>query len=220
MAKTARSKTSYLYPLLLTASLIYIAYVTLTNLFFDPQAVDFLSHKMNLKRPINLSIWLNVMHVHVVAACMAMLTGILNFSHTLLRKYRKFHRVNGYLYVIFVFVVVLTSGYMAPYSTGGKASSLPFNLVSIVWFAMTIAAIVQIKRKQVSKHRKWMVRSYVFCFTNFFIHLISYILHKGGGLPYELSYTLGVYGAILTNFILAEIVIRFVYVKAPNVAAQ
>ncbi|WP_082562614.1 MULTISPECIES: DUF2306 domain-containing protein [unclassified Paenibacillus] len=220
MSKMAKRTKSYAYPLLLAAIIIYMVYILLTNLFFDPQATAFLTHKMNLKRPMNLPIWLNVMHIHVGAACLAMLTGALNFSSTILRKARIFHRVNGYLYVIFVFVVVLTSGYMAPYSTGGKINSMAFNLVSIVWLAMTITAIVQIKRKQVSKHRKWMVRSYAFCFTNMFIHLISFILHEGVGLRYESSYTFGIYGAILLNFILAELVIRYVYVKAPNVTVK
>ncbi|GFZ95946.1 hypothetical protein GCM10008018_47940 [Paenibacillus marchantiophytorum] len=220
MAKQATSKKNYIYPLVLTVLILYMAYVTLMNLFVDPQATVFLSRKIDLKRPMNLPIWLDVMHIHVGAACLAMLTGILNFSQTLLRSARKFHRVNGYLYVIAVFVVVLTSGYMAPYTTGGKINSVAFNLVSMVWFAMTIAAIVQIKRKNIIKHRKWMVRSYLFCFTNLFIHLISFILYEGAGLKYELSYTMGVYGAILLNFILAELVIRFVYRKTPNVAVQ
>lgn len=220
MAKMAKPTKSYLFPFLFSALLIYIAYVLMTNLFFDPQAAEFLSHKINLKRPMNLPIWLSVMHVHVGAACMAMLTGALNFSNTILRSSRKFHRVNGYLYVIFVLIVVLTSGYMAPYSTGGKINSMAFNLVSMAWLAMTITAIVQIKRKQVSKHRKWMVRSYAFCFTNLFIHLISFILHERAGLKYESSYTFGVYGAILLNLILAELVIRYVYVKVPNITVK
>lgn len=211
---------SYAYPLFIAVLLIYLAYVTIMNVFVDSQATTFLSHKTNLKRPMNLPIWLSVMHVHVGAACLALVTGALNFSNNILRKARRFHRVNGYLYVICVFVVVLTSGYMAPYTTGGKINSVPFNVLSMVWFAMTITAIVQIKRKQVIKHRKWMVRSYAFCFTNVFIHLICFIFHRGFGLKYELSYTFGVYGAFLLVFIVAEVVIRYVCVKAPNVRGR
>ncbi|NHN30434.1 DUF2306 domain-containing protein [Paenibacillus agricola] len=215
-------KGKYLYALMVAISLIYIIYVTYTNLLYDPQAADFLSHKTNLKRPIPVPAWANVMHIHVIAACLAMVAGALNFSSTLLRKYRLFHRINGYLYVLCVFIVVVTSGYMAPYTTGGKINSIPFNLVNILWFGMTITALVQIKRKQVNKHWKWMVRSYAFCFTNMFIHLISFVLHDGFGIPYTLSYTIGVYGAILLNIIGAELVIRFIYKipLAPIMAAK
>lgn len=187
------------------------------NFYFDPKAAEFLSHKINLKRPLQLAVWLNVMHIHVMAACLAILTGALNFSTTILRNYRKFHRINGYLYVLFVFVVCLTSGYMAPYSTGGKINSIAFNMLNIVWPAMTIAAIVQIKRKQISKHRKWMIRSFVFCFTNFFIHLISSLVHKGFGLSYEAGYTIGVYGTICFLFLMAEIVIRYTDSRVPTI---
>ncbi|MDF2958569.1 MAG: hypothetical protein K0S39_304 [Paenibacillus sp.] len=202
-----------LYPVLFAAVLIYIIYVIYMNLYYDPQASVFRSHKLNLNRPLNVPVWLNVMYIHILAACLAILTGAVNFSASILRKYRKFHRVNGYLYVIFVLAVCITSGYMAPYSTGGRINSIAFNLLNIVWPAMTITAIVQIKRQQISKHRKWMVRSFVFCFTNLFIHLFTDILHEGFGMKYEISYTIGVYGTIFFNFIMAEFVNRYVYSK-------
>jgi hypothetical protein len=58
-----------------------------------------------------------------------------------------------------------------------------------------------------------MVRSFVFCFTNLFIHLFTDILHEGFGMKYEISYTIGVYGTIFFNFIMAEFVNRYVYSK-------
>jgi uncharacterized membrane protein YozB (DUF420 family) len=112
--------------------------------------------------------------------------------------------MNGYAYVVSV-VVVVTSGYMAPYATGGKPNSMAFNLM---WPAMTIAAIVRIKKKRVDKHRKWMIRSYAFCFTNMFIHAITFVVHEGLNMEYPASYTVGVYGSIVLLLLLAEIVIR------------
>jgi uncharacterized membrane protein len=196
-------------------SFIYILYVTYNNLLYDPKAVEFLGHKINLNHPINIPVWLNVMHIHVVCACLALITGAINFSNGILRKHRKFHRVNGYLYVIFIFAVCGTSGYMAPYSTGGRINSIAFNLINIIWFAMTITALVQIKQNQLNSHRKWMVRSYAFCFTNMFINLVTFVLSNGLNLAYELSYTIGVYGSIILIFALAEFVIRTVY-KMPT----
>jgi uncharacterized membrane protein len=208
-------KSKYLYITMIVISLVYILYVTYSNFFYDPLAADFLSHKLKLNHPINIPVWLNVMHIHVVCACLAMVTGAINFSNGILRRNRKLHRLNGYLYVVFIFVVCGTSGFMAPYSTGGRMNSIAFNLVNIIWFAMTITALVQIKRKQVNRHRKWMVRSYAFCFTNMFIHMLTFVFYNGFGLQYDISYTIGVYGTILLNFILAEFVIRTIY-KIPT----
>jgi hypothetical protein len=204
-------KRKVLYIGMIMFSIVFIIYVTLKNIILHPDAADFLAHKTHLKRPLNIMVWLHVMHVHVIAACMAMISGAVNFSARIMRKNRLFHRINGYVYVISALLVNVTSGYMAPYATGGEINSVAFNFLNIVWFGVTIAALVQIRRKQVDKHRKWMVRSYAFCFTNPLIHMIAFVLYNWLGIAYELSYTIGVYGSIVSNIILAEVVIKYVY---------
>jgi len=208
-------KSKHLYLIMVFVSIVYMIYVTYANLIQDPQATDFLSHKTNLNHPINIPVWLNVMYIHVIFACIAMLVGAINFSTTILKKYRRFHRLNGYLYLVSVIIVCITSGYMAPYSTGGRINSIAFNLINIVWPCMTIVALMKIKRKQVNKHRQWMVRSYVFCFTNMFIHAFTFVFYHLFNINYDTAYTIGVYGTILLNIILAEIVIRSIY-KIPT----
>ncbi|MFC4618916.1 DUF2306 domain-containing protein [Camelliibacillus cellulosilyticus] len=205
----------YLTFTVIAVSIIYIVYIASENLIFDPQAAHFLSLKTQLLHPMNVPVWLNVLHIHVIFACLAMIAGAINFTTKILRKHRVFHRINGYFYILSVAVVCGTSGYMAPYATGGRMSSMAFNLMNMIWLALTITAFVLIKRKQVNKHRKWMVRSYVFCFTNLFIHFLTVILNDGFGIQYETSYTSAVYATILLNVILAEIVIRTVF-KVPT----
>jgi len=202
-----------LYIGMIGIAVVYILYVTFMNFIHDPQATAFLGHKAGLKRSVNTDIWLPVMMVHIIFACVAMLAGAVNFSNLVLTRYRSFHRANGYLYVIAVCIVDITSGYMAPFATGGKINSMAFNFINLIWLLMTIAAVVFIKRKQVMKHRKWMIRSYVFCYTNLFIHLLTYLASKGAGLPYVTSYTIGVYGAIVINILIAEWIIRRIFPK-------
>jgi len=209
--KTIRNRRLYLG--MIGVAIIYILYVTFMNFIHDPQAAAFLSHKADLKRTVNTDIWLPVMMVHIIFACVAMLAGAINFSSRILTRYRSIHRANGYLYFLSVCIVDITSGYMAPYATGGKLNSMAFNFINLIWLIMTITAVVCIKRKQLAKHRKWMVRSYVFCYTNLFIHLITFLASKGAGLPYITSYTVGVYGAIVINILLAEWIIRHFLVK-------
>ncbi|MBD8497228.1 DUF2306 domain-containing protein [Paenibacillus arenosi] len=201
-------KGKSLYLLLALISFGIIIYVSYINFIYDPQAEEFLSHKEGLKRPLQLPLWLNVMYVHVVFACMTLVSGLLNFSTKLLQRYRKFHRFNGYIYVVSVFMVALTSGYMAPYSTGGKASSIAFNMLNIIWPFMTGMAIISIRKKKLIQHRKWMIRSFAYCFTNTSIHLITFVIHKGFGFTYVNSYTISIYCSLIILPILAEIVIR------------
>jgi uncharacterized membrane protein len=196
------------YLLMVLVTIVLIVYVIYANFVFDTRATGFLSRKMELKKALNVAVWLKVMHVHVAFACLAMIAGAINFSSWIFKKYRRFHRLNGYLYVASVMIVDLTSGYMAPYATGGKISSVAFNLLNIIWLLMTIMAIVKISRKQVDQHRKWMIRSYAFVFTNFSIHLLTSFFHKGVGLSYANSYTISIYSSIILLLLVGEMVIR------------
>jgi len=201
-------KPKTLAVLLACAAILIILYAVAKNYIIDPGADGFLSHKTGLKRELNLPVWLNVMYVHVAFACIAMAAGLLNFSNRIFEKSRKFHRINGYVYLLSVLLVVLTSGYMAPYATGGKISSMGFNALNMIWLLITIMALVQIKKKRIDRHRNWMIRSYAFCFTNTMINLITSVLHQGFGVIYVTSYIIGVYGSIVLLLIIPDIIIR------------
>lgn len=201
-------KSKSLYLLLACVSILFILHILVKNYWIDPGASGFLSHKTGLKCELNLPVWLNVMYVHVAFACVAMASGLINFSNRIFKKSRRLHRINGYVYIISVLLVVLTSGYMAPYATGGRISSIGFNLLNLLWLVITITALVQIKRKRISQHRHWMIRSYAFCFTNLLIHLITSLFHQGIGYGYPISYTIGVYGSIALLLVIPEIIIR------------
>ncbi|XOQ14664.1 MAG: DUF2306 domain-containing protein [Shouchella clausii] len=204
------NKQKIFFRLLVCISIVFIVYAFVYNYVIDPGAETFLSHKTGLTRELNVPVWLNVMYIHVAFACIAMAAGLLNFSKRVFAKSRKFHRLNGYLYFVSVLIVVLTSGYMAPYATGGKIVSIGFNAINIIWPLITIIALVQIKKKRMTQHRNWMIRSYAFCFTNMVLHLITSGVNQGFGLDYPTSYTIGVYGAIVVLLVIPAIVIRLI----------
>ncbi|WP_284646632.1 DUF2306 domain-containing protein [Paenibacillus silviterrae] len=196
------------YKLIVCLLLIYMVYVLVSNFIIDPGAETFLSRKAGLARELKPWIWLKVMYIHVGFACIALASGLINFSTRSYEKRPRLHRMNGYVYVSSVLIVVLTSGYMAPYATGGKMSSIGFNLLNIVWLAVTAIALIHIFKKRVRLHRQWMIRSYAFCFTNVLIHLFTFVLHKMIGIPYATGYTLGLYGSIVLLMIVPEVLIR------------
>jgi len=195
------------YLLLASISSVYILYALVNNYIIDPNAETFLKYKVGLERELQLSPWLSVMRIHVGFACAAMASGIINFATHKYDKYRLFHRLNGYVYVISVFLVVLTSGYMAPYATGGKITSMGFNLLNILWLAITVTAIIHIRNKRIDQHRRFMIRSFAFCFTNMLIHLLTTVLHQWVGIAYATSYTIGLYATIVLLISVSEVII-------------
>jgi len=149
--------------------------------------------------------------VHVGFACVAMASGLLNFSSRMMAKNRRFHRMNGYAYLLSVLAVVLTSGYMAPYATGGRLSGMGFNALNMIWLTITVIAFVQIKKRRIIPHRNWMIRSYAFCFTNIVIHAVTALMEDGFGYAYAASYTIGVYAAIALLLLAPNVIIRLAY---------
>lgn len=201
-------KRKWLYGALAGISFIFIVYALADNFIFDPEAKQFLSHKTGLRRELKPAVWLNVMRIHVALACIAMATGLINFLKRVRDRSILVHRINGYVYLISVLVVVLTSGYMAPYATGGKIASIGFNAINMIWLIITATALVQIKKKRIQAHRNWMVRSYAFCFTNLSIHLVTALFHQGFGFQYVTGYTIGVYGTIALLLAIPEAILR------------
>ncbi len=198
----------FVYKLIACISIIFILYALVYNFVIDPGAETFLSHKVDLVRELKPQIWLPVMYVHVGFACVAMASGLINFSSRIYEKHRRFHRLNGYVYVSSVLFVVLTSGYMAPYATGGKINSMGFNLLNILWLLITVTALVHIFKKQIQKHRRWMIQSYAFCFTNMLIHLFTFVFHQVFGIAYVTSYTIGLYSSIALLLIVPQVLLR------------
>ncbi|NBD27081.1 DUF2306 domain-containing protein [Paenibacillus glycinis] len=201
-------KSKLTYVLLLFAAAAFVVYALYKNVLQDPEASGFLRHKGNAAHPIRLPVWLSVMRVHLGFACLATLSGAVNFSSRVRRRYRRFHRRNGYAYLIAVLIVSLTSGYMAPYATGGEAVSFAFNMLNIIWPAFTVLAILDIRRKRIERHRQWMARSYAFCFTNLAVHSLAFALDRATGLSYPEAYGAAVYGAIVLLLIAGEAAIR------------
>lgn len=210
-----KKKSPFPYVILSIVSVAFIIYALVKNYMIDPGAEEFLSRKTGLRRELTVPLWLNVMYAHVAFACIAMAAGLLNFSRRIFEKNRKFHRINGYIYILSVFVVVLTSGYMAPYATGGRISGIGFNALNIIWLLITITALVQIKKKRILRHRNWMIRSYAFCFTNMLIHLTTLLFHQGFGFNYATSYTIGIYGSIVLLLLLPNVIIHVQNKQAP-----
>lgn len=197
-----------IYRGLVALAIISILWTILNRFLLDPGAADFLLQKSGLKRTINVPVWITVLDIHIVFASIALLTGAMNFSNRVLQHYRMLHRMAGYVYLLSVLIVLLTSGYMAPYATGGKFVSVMFNLWNIAWFIVTSIAFISIKRKNIVGHRKWMIRSYAFCFTNLAIHLFMILFLDMLHMAYSAAYSYSVFSSILVLLLLAEAVIK------------
>nr|WP_236587756.1 DUF2306 domain-containing protein [Tumebacillus amylolyticus] len=177
------------------------------NLIVDPHLDKFLVHK-SLGEAFNQSLWLVFLRVHIVTACLVLVTGLLGFSGRILKNNRRFHRRNGQVYMVSVLLSALTSIYLIKDATGGVISSLSFSLLEVVWLFATWQAYRTIRRKDLVGHRAWMIRSFALAFSNTTIHLYTLLMNSVFGIDYTLAYTIAVWASWTINTCIGELVVR------------
>ena len=100
---------------------------------------------------------------HGVFGAIVILLAPLQFSDRLRRRYTRFHRIVGRLYVIGAFVLAPLGAYIQYYAErgGGPRSFTVLAVVDAVMLMGTtgIAFVFAYKRK-ITQHRQWIVRSY------------------------------------------------------------
>jgi hypothetical protein len=98
---------------------------------------------------------------HTLCGSIALVTGPLQFSSRLRRRYLKFHRLLGRSYVFCVFVGAFTGIALAAGRPGLPGTSAQ----AAAWIVCTSAAFITARNRQIHQHREWMVRSYAVTFT-------------------------------------------------------
>ncbi|HEY3743746.1 MAG TPA: DUF2306 domain-containing protein [Bryobacteraceae bacterium] len=98
---------------------------------------------------------------HTLCGVIALLAGPMQFSSRLRRRYLKFHRALGRIYVISVFIGASTGIALA----AGRPGMPGTCVQAAAWIVCTTAAFITARNRQIARHRQWMVRSYAVTFT-------------------------------------------------------
>jgi len=196
--------------LYITVSILSIswAFHMLANYFIvDPGATKLLQHK-ELSENFVQTLWLVLLRLHIISACIGLITGPLGLSAKLLRKKPALHRLNGKVYVLSILFSSVVTIYLAKDATGGTFTTVGFLLLNGLWIFATLYAWWTIRLKQIVKHRIWMMRSYALTLANTSLHFIQLALMKLFDVDYVSSYTFAVWGAWMINLLIAELIIK------------
>jgi uncharacterized membrane protein len=98
---------------------------------------------------------------HTLCGVIALLSGPIQFSSRFRRRYLKFHRVLGRIYVVSVFIGAATGVALATGRPGFSGTSMQ----AAAWIVCTTAAFLTARNRQILQHRQWMARSYAVTFT-------------------------------------------------------
>ena len=140
--------------------------------------------------------YLIVFYIHVFTAIFSLLAGFTQFNDYLLKKKTTIHRFIGKLYVFSVLFFAAPSGmFIGLFANGGLYSKISFITLSILWFYFTLKGLFSIKKKNVSKHRIFMMRSFALAFSAITLRLwkviIVYLFHPSPMDVYQIIAWLG-----------------------------
>ncbi len=204
-------KYSFIGMILLFCVLMFL--ISLPYFAMDKHApIQFLRTKLNV---YHIDLWRIGFYTHVFTSVLILFAGATQFSSTLLRKRKSFHKSMGYIYVV---VLLFFSGpgafVMGMYANGGPPARASFMLLTPLWLTFTAMAWYYIFKRDFLAHGEFMFRSYALTFSAVTLRLYQFFYNELRGTaldpewkPVE-TYIILSWLSWVPNMILAEILIR------------
>jgi uncharacterized membrane protein len=201
-AKTIR----IVFVILLLFACFVMLRISLRYLSFNT-SIDFLKTKQGI---IHLRLWRYAFYAHVMSSVLVLFCGIFQFLPAVMKRYPKWHRGAGKLYVILVLFVSGPGGLvMAFHANGGWAARISFVLLSLCWIYTTALAYVRARQRRFEAHRAFMIRSYALTLSAITLRSYAFILPSFIALKPKPEYILIAWMSWVPNLIVAEGIIRY-----------
>jgi Predicted membrane protein (DUF2306) len=165
---------------------------------------------------LHITEWRFAFYTHVFTSILVLLAGFTQFSNTIFKKYRGFHKKMGYLYVINILMVTgPASLLMGFYANGGLSSRIAFVLLAILWICFTAIALYKAIKKDFASHRIFMIRSFALTLSAITLRIWKVILATTTDIPPMDRYRIIAWLGWVINLIIAEYII-FTYFKTSS----
>ena len=155
------SRIGFAVVLLLTfAALLSVTvrFVTTSRVLIDGPAADVTSNVFEDRyaaRP-----WLTM--THIVAGFFFMVSGPLQFLPAIRNRWPRFHRITGRVYILASVVAAVSALAMVPLLPvfGTFTAKAASTFAALLFLLSIYLAYDRIRRREIRKHREWMIRSY------------------------------------------------------------
>lgn len=178
--------------------------------FWEANDYNFLSTKSS--STTNNLLFRCAFFIHISSSWIVIVSGLLLFLF--LKRKGKVHTWLGRIYVIGILLLAAPSGFiLGHFANGGLSCKIGFSLQSLIWWAITLMAFLQIRRGNVNEHIRWMVLSYALTLAAMSLRtesfLMIYCFHTK---PFE-TYLSVTWLSWVGNLFLAEVLINFGLVR-------
>ena len=179
---------------------------TIRQYFSFQTNIGFLKFKQDV---IRNKYWLLFFYTHIFSVILCLLAGLTQFSKQFLREYKKGHRLVGKIYVYTILFVNFPACFiLGLFSNGGYLGISGFLIQDFLWAFFTIAAVYNIKRKNIEKHKKLMILSYAITTTAITFRIIKNLVFDERLFSYTLFYGINVWLSLLINLSIACLIIN------------
>lgn len=168
--------------------------------------IGFLQFKQDY---ININIWRIAFYTHVFSSIFILSAGFTQFSSYILKYQKKLHKIAGKIYAYNILLINFPAGMiMAVYANGLLPSKIAFIVLDCLWFLFTLKAVIAIKKKDVTTHKKFMIRSYALTFSAITLRVWKIILLNSFHIEPLTLYMIDAWMGFVPNLLLAEWIIR------------
>jgi uncharacterized membrane protein len=141
---------------------------------------------------------------HVLGAGLALLIGPFQFSRRLRARTLPVHRWLGRTYLVAVLLGGIGGLVLATIATGGLVARVGFALLAVMWLASGAQAYLAVRRGDLVRHRRWMIRNFALTFAAVTLRLHLPVLTFGFNVPFDDAYAVVAWLAWVPNLVIAE----------------
>ncbi|NOT75923.1 MAG: DUF2306 domain-containing protein [Cyclobacteriaceae bacterium] len=170
---------------------------------------------LRLKREAIATGWyLPAFYSHVLIAGMVLVIGFFQFSTSLRHRSPGLHRTLGKIYVFGILFFSAPGGFvMSLFINRGSLVLLSFFVQCTLWFWFTYLAYHKIRKRDITSHREWMIRSFALTLAAITLRVYVFASSWSFDLSQPAAYATIAWLSWLPNLILAELYIRKVRVE-------
>ncbi len=122
--------------------------------------------------------YLPALYAHILSSPIVLIVGAFGFSSLIRKRWLKWHILSGKLYISLILCLSAPAGFiMAVFAAGGWPVKLCFILLSVLWWWFSYKGWQSAKERDFEKHRRFMLRSYVFTFSAVNLRILSFIFY-------------------------------------------
>lgn len=173
MSSLARRVVFYLFAAIILYTSWLMLLLSLPYTSFG-RYVDFLMTKQLV---YHIRHWRISFYVHVFTSIIVLVTGLLQFSSYLLKKFPGLHRRSGKIYVLVVLLFSGPSGLIIGfYANGGLPARISFVLLASLWLLTTFLGWRYALQRKWRPHTGMMVRSYALTLSAISLRFYAFLI--------------------------------------------